>query len=568
MELETPRTHREIAPELEFLTFDAIEDVRKQQEDAVASAEIEASRNSLQHGRYVSGTELKAASRSAEAGFDGQMSDFLDQHMIRDDNHEQYDTVSALLSSYSIDKMSNAKWRNGDCDADDYPDFTTSGRYQLNATLEDMSMPQSEETDEPEDNPTEVNPIDHSSPETQAVYQTLIETQTALAKLSIERRKLIRKNGKVPTALAEQYAEAETAYTAARSNTVDMYVQGYRSNSDLSEQQIYEKIAPLLIKFTHHDFTAIELNLMSSDDSLRSRAAHFLAKRGALLGLSGASGAAIGFGARALSKSALVAGIGITGGVAAGALLAVRTTKNILMAKVKSEALLNKEFTKRRTADESVLAKFLKDHPTTENAEQSLKSISSRVGQVITERVETDRKSNFKRMLIAGVVGGAAAALAEVAVEFGPDLVHAIEGKDANVNSLNSTPPPSGNVAPPPAPAPPAPSGPVNVQIPDHQITIGGGAAAPGNTYSVADGEGFGKVFQDVANQQGASSVDGYREFLKFAKDHASENIFTDNNSYNYAGGARISHPGLSHFNARFLADYHQQLLDEHKIAA
>jgi hypothetical protein len=567
MEFETPRTESEHTAEMDFLSYDAIEDVRQQQEDAVAAAEMQATHKWLENGRYISGTALTAARQSAEAGFGEQITAFLDQHMSRDENPARYDAASSLLRTHSIDHMDNAQWRNGNRDADGNLDFTTSGRYQLGAAREDIRLIGLEETDNHNENAADVDPIDHSSPEAQIVYRKLIETQTDLAKLSIERRKLIRKNGKVSISLAEQYAEAETAYAAARSETVDMYVHGYRTNTNLSEQQIFEKIAPLLIKFTHHDFTAIEFKLMSSDESLRSRAARFLAKRGALFGLSAASGAAIGFGARTLSKSAIVAAVGISGGVAAGALLAVRTTKNILMAKIKSEALLNKEFDKRRMADESVLARFLNDHPTAENAEQSLKSISARVGQVITDRVETDRKSNFKRMLIAGAIGGAAAALAEVAVEFGPDIMHNIEDKDSTLGSSTPLSPgaSNGEVAPNP---PVTPSGPVVVQIPDHQITIGSGSAASGEAYSVTDGEGFGKVFQDVADQQGAHNVDGYKEFLKFSKDYAGENIFTDNNSYNYTGGARISHPGLSHFNARFLADYHQQLLDEQKIAA
>ncbi len=551
MEFETPRNSVEIAPELQFITFEAIDDIRQQQEDSVQAAEMQVAQDAVASGKFASSKSLKEARQSAEASFSEPFEAFLSSHVDATESPEHYAVLAALLQSFSIDHMGSTKWRNGDLDADGNYDFTTSGRYQLQVALETLTS-RSSENDQPTD-PSEEDPIDHMSPEAEAVYTALLSARTALAPLSLARRQLIRKGGKKAKALEAEYGQAKAAYDTALQNVTTFYVTGYRANC-ANDVTIREKVLPRLID-EHRAFTQTEFDLLKTDDSRRARIARFLGKKGAVFGLSAVSGVGIGLAARAVSKSALMAGIGITGGAVAGGAIAARLTKNILLAKVRNNIAINRDFEKRRDQDVSAL----KDHLTSTGEmplDESVQSVHGKIGAIITDRVEKDRKSNRNRVAISALIGGAAAA---AAFEFGPDLHHAFGGGYHDHDDVGAG---SGTTTPD---TPETPITPVTPVIP----------SAPIDNYgfnphvTVEAGHGYIKEIQDLAAQKGdhltiAQATDAYHHVLNSQGVH----FFTDDQNYTFHGDNRIAHPGSATWDHAHLASLHQWLVENEKTAA
>ena len=537
MEYETPQPQSvEIDPNLQFITYDSIENVRLQQKMSMDVAEKQATKQSLDEGRYVTSEELKVARESAVTNFDSLMADFLDANVSREDNPDHYNALSELLNKYSFDRMGDAKWRNGDRDAGGNPDFTTSGRYQLEAIV--AAIDSREVTEAPSG-----SPFDHESPEFKAANLALRSTRLAFAKLSVEGRHRSLKNGKKSKAFAAELQNAHDEYQTAQNNIFSMYISGYRAQGH-SDDAIGEKLMPAAMVNAIKEqgaFTAAEQEYLMTDKTLRGRATRFLSKRGALFGLSAVSGLAIGTGVRAISKSTAALAVGMTGGAAAGAYFGVRAAKGALLSKLKNGVALHKQVEVRAAKDKAALEARISR--ISGKSIEDVRNVVGSVGSIALIRVEKDRKTNFRNTAISMALGAGAAALA---FELAPEISDIFNGG-------HDAPQPSGGSGHPP---------PIAV-TPPKPIDTGGFKI----DYSVKSGEGYGQVFQDLAKEQGVT-VDGYREFLKFAHDHASEKIFSDNNSYTHTGGARISHAGASHFNPNFLAAFHQQLVEEGKIAA
>ena len=541
------------ATDYSFLEFEAIEKLRSEQLAQLKSAGDAAVSELSYIDAFDNGATVRTTvEKKLTPELDEKLEAYLETILSKEADSKRFFEIFTFLRSISAQNMDSAKWYNGDRGVDGtYDDYTTSGRYQADIVFEALSSeePTASEPESPEDTEDPELPDDfHTSPEAMAVYGAVTTARNNLAQISVARRQQLRKGGKQAEQLSAKYDLAKTAYDTALKNVTDFYVTGYRT-SGFTDEVIMERVLPRMIG-EHHSFTEAEYNLLKTDDSLRARAARFLGKRGAMFGLSAASGAGIGFAARAISKSAVVAGVGISGGAVAGGLIAARFTKNILLAKVRNNVALNKEFDNRRAKDELELQDHISE-TTDSPLEQSLQSANEKISDVISGRVEKDVKSNRRRVAFSALIGGIAAA----AVEFGPDIYHSIAGNE-HYSPTTSTP---DHIVPTTPQTPSTPAGPT---------ASGGTPSGSGAEYTVSRGEGYGQVFKDLAGQQGAHNVDGYREFLKFTHDHASEKIFTDNNSVPHSGGAWIGRPGLSHYNARFLADFHQQLVEEGKIAA
>lgn len=563
MEFEiSPSQH--IAPELQFITFEAVDDLRKQQDASVLAAEMQVAQAAVADGKYASNKSLKEARESAETHFSEPFEDFLAGNLDRGENTARYEAISSLLQSFSLSHMGNEKWLHGDIGADGKNDFTTSGRYQLQQALESLSEPSAEA-----DAPQEVNPIDHTSPEAQAAYAAVTSARNQLAKLSVARRQLIRKGGKKATTLTAQYNEARTAYGTALENVTAFYVTAYHDRG-ADDQSIREKVLPRLID-EHHSFTQAEFDILKTDDSLRGRTARYLGKRGAMFGLSAGSGVAIGLAARAISKTALMAGIGITGGAAAGGLIAARYTKNILLTGIRNSVALNKEFEKRRAQDTAALKSHLETTASTP-LDVSIRSVHAKIGAVITDRVEKDRISNRNRVAVSALIGGVAA----TAAEFGPDLYHDVFGSShgsAAAPETTSTPPSAtSSPAAPVAPLNPT-GGPTTIEIPNGSVVIGGTPSPNIGSFNpqvlVEPGHGYILEIQDMAAQNGdqlsiTQATDAYHHVL----DSQGANFFTDDQNYVFNGDNRISRPGFATWDHAHLTSLQEWLTENEKNAA
>ena len=488
------------------------------------------------HGRAVTGVTEH---------LDKQLAEKVSQRFDKDADPELFKLVLQTLTAVSAQNMSIEKWYNGDPNADGmYDNYESSGRYQVEKLL--ASLKDGESGDKPaKETPKEPtgSPFDHESPEFKAANLALRSTRLAFAKLSVEGRHRSLKSGKKSKAFAAELQNAHDEYQTAQNNIFSMYISGYRSQG-YSDDAIGEKLMPAAMVNAIKEqgaFTAAEQEYLMTDKTLRGRATRFLSKRGALFGLSAVSGLAIGTGVRAISKSTAALAVGMTGGAAAGAYFGVRAAKGALLSKLKSGVALHKQVEVRAAKDKATLEARISR--ISGKSIEDVRNIVGSVGSIALIRVEKDRKTNFRNTAISMALGAGAAALA---FELAPEISDIFnDGHDA--------PQPSGGSGHPP---------PIAV-TPPKPIDTGGFKI----DYSVKSGEGYGQVFQDLAKEQGVT-VDGYREFLKFAHDHASEKIFSDNNSYTHSGGARISHAGASHFNPNFLAAFHQQLVEEGKIAA
>ncbi len=553
-----------------FIEYEALDKLRADQQAQLNSAGAVAVAELSYKEAFISGDEaLTAAEKQLAPELDHKIELLVDSHLSKTEQAEQYNKVFALIRTISAHNMDDAKWYNGEIGADGNYDYTTSGRYLAKQIILELKAHQpvvAEETETSEDDQESEDPdlVDHNSPEVVTAYRELETTINNLAELSVARRKLMRRNhGKVPADLEAKYNQAHAAHQAAIKKTTDLFIAGGRTQG-ISDQKIYEKVAPKMIKFAHTDLTTAEFKLLTSDDSFRAKAARFFAKRGTLLGLSIGSGIGIGLGVRALSKSAVAAGAGITGGAAVGAALAIRTTRNVLTAKLRNNVMLNKEFQQRQAADAKTLSAFETKAAANPDAKLALYAVGSKIGEVITKRVETDVRNNKRRAIFAAAAGGLAAA----AVEFGPDLWHALEG---------NTHPTSDTVTIPPHVTPAAPA--VEVPTPtatqivdglnlDNQppIVIGGGntiGSLDPNVY-VEHGHGIIREIRDTTGLSGADATKAYHAVLQ----SQGSQFFNSIPVVPHGADEWISHSGYTAWDRNHEAALYNWMLENDKVAA
>jgi hypothetical protein len=565
MQHEAPRSTITIAPELEAFNFEAIDEIRNNQSDAVRNASIEAAHQLTDGGKLVSTRQVrKEARETVEATFDSQITQFVDGRLNRDDNPERYDRVASFVKSLSIDHMDNGKWLNGDLDADGNRDFTTSGRYQLQTLIEELSTEPAPadnpngDPDEPDVPPQQMTELDHTTPEAIRAIAEVKASREELAKLSVQRRQAIRKHGKNARGLEEKIAKATTRHNTAIRDMGSLYVNHMRGQG-ASDQTIREKTLPWIVTM-HSDFTSKELGLLEADDSLRGRVAKFLARRGRLFGLSAATGTAAGFGARTASKAIAVTALGIAAPAAIAATAAIKSTKTLLMAKVSNTADLHRRFDQRQKQDSADVEKHVNETIGGNlSAEQALHVAVQNVGKTIVDRTEKDRRSNKRRAWIAT----GSAALAASAVEYGPDLYHHASGvfrhhgsHGAKVNG--------GASAHAETPAPLAPAAP---EIDPSLLET-----------NIPKGDGY--IHQIQALSDHLSAVSGHNVSLSATQatqlyDHelalhggSAKDFFTNDPGYiRSAGGWGISRPGSAMWNPTIVAEM-AKYLAEQKTAA
>jgi hypothetical protein len=553
MDFEQLGTPVEIAPELQAITFEAIDDIRRSQEAAIRAAQMRAMHEGTaasSTGLFVGRQSRAEAKANVVAGFDGQIEQFVGSQIERDDNPERYDALLGFVKNLSITNMSRDKWRHGDLDATGEPDFHTSGRYLLEKKLEELSTGQADTAeDEPEEpaRTPEEGPVDHESPEFAAAQTALGVTRKKFAELSVQGRQRSLKNGKKSKAFAAELQSAHDAYQAAYGDIIDMYITGYRDQGR-SAEHMYEKLVPWTI-IEQGNFSNAEKTYLETDDSIRSRATRFLSKRGGLFGLSIVSGAATGAVVRAVSKTGLALAVGVTGGAAAGALLGARAAKGALLSKVRSGVQLHKDFEKRRDQDKADLEAHLAG--VTDKSEAEVRNAVIKVGAIALGRVESDRKTNLKRTLISTALGATAAA---VAFELAPEIHELL----TNGHDTPGGPDASTDGGTPAAPVTPHETPPTTV-------------AGFDKDYIVKPGDGYEHVLQGLANEQGVhlSDAEAYRDVLKLVSPHgAAAHVFNESINYLHGNDVRIAHPGLAHLNAIFAQQFHDQLVADGKIAA
>ena len=588
METGTSLEQPQVA-EYSLIEYEAIEELRQAQASQLKTAG-DSALSSVSYGdAFLYGDRIRTeAEAQLHPQLDYELELYVDAHISKSEQPEQYNQMFALLRSVSAHNMDSAKWYNGDKDADGNYDYTTSGRCQAEAIYDQLKLEHAAVIEEPTQEqavePTG-NPIDHMSPEAQAVYGPAIAAREALAVLSVERRQMILKNGKKAKELATKYDAARATYEAALQDVTNFYVKTYRDKG-FKEETIHQRVLPRLID-EHHKFTEEEYKILTLDNSLRSRVARFLGKRGAMMGLSAVSGYALGKAARAVAGGALMAGVGITGGAAAGGIIGVRSAKNALLAKVHSSASLNKDFDKRRAADKAALEEHLVGNKNVE-VDEAARSMHARIGAIITERVEKDRKSNARRVVVSTLIGGATAA---AAFELAPCIEHTIGGwfhdSGNNGNALTTpsdhgqyTFPGSGEHQANPLAPPVQPSGPVQVEIPKGPVTIGGNPGGNGSNVfdgfhtnvTVEHGNGYIRELQDLAAQKHVhlsldQATDAYHHVLNSQGAH----FFTNDPNYVYHGDNRISNPGPAIWDHAHIAafnDWLHQQEAEGKVAA
>ncbi len=550
--METQDMHEQLSREnYALLQYEAIEQLRASQRTVMQEAgdkSVEALPTPID--AFNDGARVhEQAAHSVTDQLDQKIVETVSNSYDKGSDPELYALVLQTLTAVSSQHMTDEKWYNGDPNSDGkYDNYESSGRCQVEKLLN--SLRNGGTNDEPEETPESPNgsPFDHDSPEFKAANTALESARTTFAKLSVEGRHRSLKNGKKSKAFAAQLHQAHDVYQTAQTNIFGMYIAGYRAQGH-SDEVIGEKLMPEAVKNAIKEqgvFTEAEQNYLLTDNSLRSRATRYLSTKGKLFGLSAVSGFAIGTGMRVLSKSTAALAVGVAGGATAGALLGARAAKGALLSRLKSGVALHKEVGVRAAKDKGILESHLSG--ISGRSIEDVHKVVGSVGAIALNRVEKDRKTNRNRTAISMALGAGAAALA---FELVPEITEFFGG-------YHETPePPTGTVDHTPTLTPPT------VATPPKPIDTYGFKP----NYSVKNGEGYGQVFKDLAQEQGVH-FDGYSEFLKFAHEYPNVKIFSDNNSYAHAGGARIAHAGASHFSPDFLAAFHQQLVEEGKIAA
>jgi hypothetical protein len=260
---------------------------------------------------------------------------------------------------------------------------------------------------------------DLQNPEYVAAHDKLMASRAKLAELSIKRRQLIRKGGKKAEQLKQEFEDAQAEYQLDVQKYHTIQVKQNRE-AGLDDTEIRKKLIDELLE-EHKLFSQAEYEVLNNDRSVRGKVARWLAKNHRLFFASAATGFAVGFGTKLLTKSAGIA-LGISAApVALAAGAAIKTTKAVLTATVMNRARAFKEHQERADKDRERFHAKLRGEgeditgDPTDSAHSSdemvLRYGASKLQKVIGERVETDRKGNRNRVVAAVAISGAAAAV-------------------------------------------------------------------------------------------------------------------------------------------------------------
>jgi hypothetical protein len=537
----------EIRRQLEFANPQALDALRQNTwDEANAAAE-----------HALAGAELDTAARTrAEAMIDvieradGEYEEYLDRHMDRAENPVLYDKVLELLKSSSVANIGNQEWKRGEQDEDGNFVDGTSGRLKaadaFDAICESV-LRGGDGSDE-----TTINPYRHltETPEELEHYEALTDlkaARTALAELSVQRRRLIRKNSIKALELKERFAEAEEAYQAAYVKTGDAAVKLLQSQGK-ADDEIKASVA-YGTTMEAIAFTADEARILEEDDSKFSRVAKWLGRKRNLFASNAATGFVMGYGTKKIIKGAAGIAVGPALPVALGIGAAVKTTKAVLNASVGNRVNQYKMHHKRAQediADITDRADGLNDGEAISDDDDLTYDSYDLLYDTISGRIEKDRKSNRNRVIAAGLIAGGTAvagALLADAVDGGLFDKHKVPtgtGRGGGVLNGSTTP------GAPRAPLP----------IINHDA-YGFDAHA-----TVEAGHGFTNELQDLVAQKGISLKGAHSyKLYEFLESRHGGNLFEGGHSYAMPGGDYgISNPGQMMWRPEVLHDIDEWL--------
>jgi len=534
METHTPTAEQAQVADYAWLEVSAIDQMRADQQAAISQRAFDS--------HYAGGVDVAFSQAETELApeLDEQIEAYVDQRLGENADPAMRTVIVSHLKECAAYRMNDQMWANGELQNDEHQ-YNTSGSFKTDLLLDVLRETDATQDDPEADDESEASAaFDPFSPEAQETYGALTKARNEFAKLSVEGRQRslklgIGKSKKFNIALEKAHEEYQKAYNAV----LDMHIAHYRDAGEVPET-VYEQMMTHVIK-EHKDFSAAEYEQLSQDKSLRGRVARTLSKRGGLIGLSAASGVASGLVARAISTGTKGLLIGMTGGAAAGAYFGARLARGPLLAKVKSGIALHKEFTKRHEVDhEAVKARIAEISGKTED---EVRTAVSHIGAIMMGRVETDRKTNFKREVLGAAVGAGAAALA---FEFVP-VVHDLwngHGTPPSTHGGGTPPPPHGGTTPPP--------------VDNYGYTP---------SVTVEHGHGYIKEIQDLAAQKGqhlsiAQATDAYHHILN----NQGANFFTNDANLPHGGDNWISRPGAATWDHNHLASFHHWLQAQHDL--
>lgn len=552
----TPETQ---LPDLSFAEVGAIDGLRKQQAAMVSDV-----REQILAGTSV--TEVFENHDEIERHIQAETSEvsdhayklYLDSHLNRDDNPALYDRLLDLLRQTSATNMDSEKWYLGDTDEDgNHTKPETSGQALVARTLAELRGPAPEE---PPAAP--LTPEERKQRYKEALTQ-LAAQRTALAKLSVERRQMIRKGSDKAEELEEAYLEAQEQYQECIKYVGALKVQKWHEDGVVGDELKAKVVATLLDE--HQAFSKAEQQVLEADDSRRGRIAKWLAKKHRLAFFSAGSGIVVGFGAKWALGLAAGAAIGLTGGAALGAGAAIKSTKAILMAKIGNKVDAIRHFDKRYQADKDTLRADAEQLDTTDHA-ALVTSANELLQGTLDKRVEKDRKGNRNRVIAAAAIGGAAG-LAGVGIEAAAEHF----GGLPSLHDLTHQP---GHKAPMPPhhpgpgnghPKPPAPHHPQPPHHPAPAPTKPGVVDGYQSNVQIAHGEGYQQAVSELVAQKHVSLTDAQSwQLYEHLNNTFNGHFFTNDPSYhmNNAGQWGISHAGAAHWNPAVIHELNRWMIE------
>lgn len=553
--LATPETP---LPDLTFVEVEAVEDLRNQQAAmishvrkqilaSVSLGEVVRNHEEIEHRMQQETTEVSERAYKS----------YLDQHLDRDTNPEAYDRLLDLLRQTSTTNMDSEKWYLGDADEDgNHTKPETSGQALVARTLAELRGPAPEEPPE-----APLTPEQRKQQYKEALGQ-LAAQRTVLAKLSVERRQMIRKGSDKAEELEEAYLGAQEQYQELIKHVGKLKVQKWHEDGMTGDELKAKVVATLLDE--HQAFSKAEQQVLEADDSRRGRIAKWLAKKHRLAFFSAGSGIVVGFGAKWALGLAAGAAIGLTGGAALGAGAAIKSTKAILMAKIGNKVDAIRHFDKRYQADKDTLRTDAEqldigDHEALVNNANGL------LQGTLDNRVEKDRKGNRNRVIAAAAIGGTAGLIGvgiETAAEhLGMPSLHDLTHQPGHKPPTPPHHPGSGNGHP----KPPAPHHP---QPPHHPAPA---PAKPGvvdgyqSNVQIAHGEGYQQAVSDLVGQKHITLSNAQSwQLYEHLNDKFNGHFFTNDPSYHMdnAGQWGISSPGAAHWNPAVIHEINRWMIE------